>query len=80
MFGFHTRWVQYLRAVLLSLGFLSSVASFAQSAHAHYPDKPIRLVLAFPPGGPTDLVARVLAQKLSEQLGQSRPPDVPGSG
>lgn len=42
--------------------------TFAQS---NYPDKPIKLVLAFPPGGPTDLVARVLAQKLTEQMGQS---------
>lgn len=37
---------------------------------ATYPDKPIRMVLPFPPGGPTDLVARVLAQKMSEQMGQ----------
>lgn len=41
------------------------------SAQSNYPDKPIRLVIAFPPGGPTDLVARVLAQKLTEQMGQS---------
>ena len=39
-------------------------------AQAGYPDKPIRMVIAFPPGGPTDLVARVLAQKLTEQMGQ----------
>jgi len=36
-----------------------------------YPAKPITMVVPFPPGGPTDLVARVLAQKLSEQMGQS---------
>lgn len=40
-------------------------------AQVTYPDKPIKLVIAFPPGGPTDLVARVLAQKLTEQMGQS---------
>lgn len=39
-------------------------------AQAGYPGKPITLVVPFPPGGPTDLVARVLAQKMSEQMGQ----------
>ena len=39
-------------------------------AQADYPNKPIKLVVAFPPGGPTDLVSRVIAQKLSEQFGQ----------
>jgi tripartite-type tricarboxylate transporter receptor subunit TctC len=39
-------------------------------ASAQYPAKPIRMILAFPPGGPTDINARVFAQKLSDQMGQ----------
>ena len=46
-----------------------------------YPNKPIRMILAFPPGGPTDIVARVLAQKLTEQIGQQVVVDnKPGAG
>jgi len=35
-----------------------------------FPVKPLRLILPFPPGGPTDLLGRAIAQKLGEQLGQ----------
>ncbi len=43
-----------------------STALFAQD----YPSKPIRMVVGFPPGGGTDVVARILAPRMSELLGQ----------
>jgi tripartite-type tricarboxylate transporter receptor subunit TctC len=48
------------------------VMAFAALAVAQspYPAKPVRMILAFPPGGPTDINARSFAQKLSEQMGQ----------
>ena len=46
-----------------------------------YPAKTIRFILPFPPGGPTDILGRVIAQKLSEQLGQTVVADNrPGAG
>lgn len=43
----------------------STSAAFAQT----YPAKPIRMIVHFPPGGPTDLVARAIGQKLAEAWG-----------
>ena len=45
-------------------------APAALLAQADYPSKPIRLIVPFPAGGSTDIVGRVVAQKLSERLGQ----------
>src|SRR5688572_907727 len=47
------------------------IAAFPAAAQAPYPAKPIRFFVGFPPGGTNDIVARVLAPKLSEFLGQS---------
>ena len=44
-------------------------------AQQQYPAKPVRMVIAFPPGGGTDIVGRIVAQKLSEQWGQQVMPD-----
>jgi tripartite-type tricarboxylate transporter receptor subunit TctC len=40
------------------------------AAQGNYPDKPIRMIIAFAAGGPTDVIGRLLASKLSEILGQ----------
>lgn len=51
------------------------------AAAQNYPTKPIRLILPFPPASPSDLVGRMVAQKLSEQLGENVIPDNrPGAG
>src|SRR5215467_11453057 len=56
-----------LRVLCASAALAISAGVCAQS----YPSKPIRMIVAYPPGGGTDIVGRTVAQKLGEALGQS---------
>lgn len=55
------------------LGALAAVAVLggAPAAGAAFPDRPIRLIVPYAPGGPTDAIARVVSNHLSQRLGQS---------
>jgi tripartite-type tricarboxylate transporter receptor subunit TctC len=55
-----------LRIMVCAAGLFASSAVFAQT----WPVKPVRVVIPFAPGGPTDIIARLVGQKLSETLGQ----------
>ncbi len=57
------------RTALAGLG-ASSFAGAALAQAENYPDKPVRMVIAFAAGGPTDVVGRLLAPRVSEILGQ----------
>jgi tripartite-type tricarboxylate transporter receptor subunit TctC len=57
-------------AFLAVAGMLASENAMAQNAAATYPNRPVRIVVPFPAGGPTDILARVVAQRLSEVWGQ----------
>jgi tripartite-type tricarboxylate transporter receptor subunit TctC len=56
--------------VAASSAFLPSGEPAAQESAATYPSKPIRIIIPFPPGGPTDMVARSVGAKLQEKWGQ----------
>jgi len=61
-----TRTTRILAAVALGAS-----ALLAPVARAAYPERPIQLVVSFPPAGATDILARAISQKMSESLGQT---------
>jgi hypothetical protein len=58
---------QFLRAAAAAALALGLAPAWAQA----YPSKPVRVIIPFPPGGTLDLIGRMLAQKMSEQTGQT---------
>ena len=61
------RWLVGGAALIAASG---TPAAQTQAESSTYPTKPIRFIAPFPPGGTSDIVARVIAQKLTERLGQ----------
>jgi tripartite-type tricarboxylate transporter receptor subunit TctC len=60
-----------LTGVLLSAVFSAGVFAQAPKPAASFPNKPVRWIVPFPPGGSTDVIARYVAQKLTETWGQT---------
>jgi tripartite-type tricarboxylate transporter receptor subunit TctC len=60
----------WLFSALVAMGVCGTTAA-AQDPAATFPNRPIRIVVPFPAGGPTDVNMRILGQKLAENLGQS---------
>jgi tripartite-type tricarboxylate transporter receptor subunit TctC len=62
----------FIRSFVLALGLVSSLAAAPAPALAQsYPSKPVRIIVPFAAGGPADVYARFMAQRLQEALGQS---------
>ena len=59
------------RNAVLALVSVSGAMLALSPALAAYPDRPVRMIVPFAPGGAVDVVGRIVAQKLSERLGQS---------
>jgi len=70
------------RALLGSLAVSATLPAFAPNAFAKdkYPSRPVRLIVPFPPGGPADVMGRLIAQRLSMTLGQIVVENRPGGG
>jgi tripartite-type tricarboxylate transporter receptor subunit TctC len=72
-----------VRPMLLRLAFMLTAALFAGAASAQgsYPDHKIRMIVPFAAGGPTDVIGRLVAERLSEVLGQQvYVENLPGAG
>ena len=55
---------------LIATALLTLTGVMSAAAWANYPDKPVKIIVANPPGGPVDVMLRVLATRLSEVWGQ----------
>ena len=60
-----------LRCALISMGALVCIASPTITQAQSWPDKPIKLIIPFAPGGTTDILGRIFAQQMTTVLGQN---------
>jgi len=60
----------FRRALLALCGMLAAGSAPAQGQAQQYPTKPVRFIAPFPPGGTSDIIARTVAQKLSDAFGR----------
>src|SRR5438067_4072173 len=61
--------MRFVRPLVFGFGLVAALLGGVVSAQT-YPSKPVRLIVTYPPAGSSDLMARILAQKLSELWGQ----------
>lgn len=58
------------RSLLLAATALAATVALPMAAAADWPERPVRVLVSFPPGGASDLVARLLSERMSAELGQ----------
>lgn len=66
-------------ACLIAGSLLAVVVGHAQAAEKGYPNRPVRIIVPFAPGGPSDILSRLVGQKLGEALGETMVIDNRGS-
>ena len=59
----------FMRSALAAVAMMAT--AFGASAQSDWPNRPLRWVVPFAPGGPTDAISRVLSARLAESLGQA---------
>src|SRR5690242_9738612 len=59
-----------MRPTVAWIAMLFGTIAAAHAQHSKWPDKPVRVIVPFAPGGSTDIIARVLTAKLSQEFGQ----------
>jgi tripartite-type tricarboxylate transporter receptor subunit TctC len=85
MFSGTPLWAKtFIRRPLAAIAFalaVTAVTSFTATGESNYPDRPVRVIVPFGPGGVADITIRLVAEKLSAKLGQNFVVEnVPGAG